>query len=95
MLRAKTEIKNLQKLFDLSLKDWKIEYETKSDDKAKVFKNPKLKIATIYSYNGKRPNDFILHEILHIIIADLLHDYNIEKEEQIIQSICGLVYNEE
>lgn len=92
----------LKKQFRL-LKKWKIYYikDPKYYGQASIF--PNKKIAYIYSYPPEieTPSDYILHEIIHCSIRELLHRMNGKKiigkireaEESFVIDLCELIKN--
>lgn len=82
------------------MSDWKIKYDNKSEYKCQVCKNPKTKTAIIYAWYPEEdtPQDYLIHELLHIAVTSILYsrehdEYEIfrNNEESLIQDICKLI----
>ncbi len=77
------------------LRDWKIEYDTKSIYKAQVAVNAEKKTAVIFDWEGRpRPKDYFLHEVLHIVFYAVSYSRKIDKsakqtEEMCVQDLCA------
>lgn len=81
------------------LRGWKIKQSRSKRYFAQSTSFPKTKTATIYQWwgEGKQPDDYVLHEVLHIAFRAL---ENMDKrkikerrdvEEKLIQDICRVV----
>ncbi|MDD5649987.1 MAG: hypothetical protein PHF86_06165 [Candidatus Nanoarchaeia archaeon] len=84
------------------LSDWKIVYDSDSQYKGHCCKNVKTKKATVYAWysDEKEPEDYLVHEVLHIAIAQVIYSFKHEhyekareKEELLIQDICKLMFS--
>lgn len=90
----KTEYKKILKHFP-QLKEWRVSFGNiknipKSYDCVVI--SPNKKNARIYPASKPIPDDYILHETLHIILRDLKKERNKKeyrnKEENLIRFIC-------
>ena len=78
------------------LKNWKLNIEKNSGYSGHCFLNVTKRIATVCGWKEKKtkPPDFELHEVLHIVFAELLlmdrrkQKELIKAEEDLIQDIC-------
>jgi hypothetical protein len=93
------QIKRLQKHLKI-LDKWIIEYDSKSIYKGQCSWNVDTKKAIIYKFrngSGRIPQDYIIHELLHIANAEVFSgktNKEQKKEEKLIKAICGLLdYN--
>ena len=87
------ELQQLRNKFRL-LDNWDIRYVTDSKYKGQVSINTETKRADIYSWVNEEetPEDFLLHELLHIACRESKSadgDWH-EKEEVLIQDICSI-----
>ena len=92
------EIIKWQKTFQF-LQKWSIKYNPNDSEKCKCFHNSK-RYAEIYEWENKyepvQPNDYVLHEILHICIREIeiskKENYKLgrEVEEQFVQCVCDI-----
>jgi hypothetical protein len=92
MLRHKT-FKQCRRLFQTILKGWRISYNPRAKDKARVFIDEKRKRAVVFSF-GKRkvPDDYFLHEFLHVCMRAVKSDKHwCWKEEQFVQRLCRVI----
>lgn len=82
------QIDKYQKKFRV-LNDWKITFLNDGEHYSQSSHNIKRKIAIIYPFFEKKaPNDYILHEVLHIAFQEA--QTSREKEEMFVQDICHL-----
>lgn len=72
------------------LKDWDIDIETDGPYYGQSVINEPMKVATIYDWDpdDDRPEDFFLHEYLHIAVRATKTR---EDEEILVQDICLLI----
>lgn len=79
------------------LSTWTISYCVDKKYMCQCTKNVKNKFAIIYAWdpNTEEPADYLIHEILHIAMAEVVyshqnedHEIAREKEETLIQDIC-------
>jgi hypothetical protein len=82
------------------LKNWKVRRERRCRDKGKVCFDIRRKKATIYVHEEPVPEDFFLHEYLHVALQELLSIRKGSKkaydsEEILIQDICRIVRDKE
>ncbi len=94
-LTVQNEIKYWQSKFRI-LKDWEINYESKTEYKQQCTAVAKTHRATIYAWGrGRRSKDYIFHEILHICQKEITFykEYKVrrEKEEMYIQDLCQIM----
>lgn len=81
------------------LKDWTIECDLASEYKGQCSFDPTTKRAVIYGWSGgKEPDDYFLHEILHVLIKDVVYShattpYKVarEREELLVRDICKYI----
>jgi len=96
--RIKLKMNNLKKTFNSFriLKNWELNIEKNNNHSGQCFLNMTKRIAIICDWKDRKtkPPDFELHEVLHIIFAELfLMDRRKQKElliaeENLIQDIC-------
>jgi len=74
-----TKLKKLVARFQI-LSDWKVEYDADSQYKGQCCKNEKTKTATVYAWYPEEdePIDYLLHEVLHIAIAQVIIAINMK-----------------
>jgi hypothetical protein len=98
-MKAEDRLANIVKKIRI-LSDWKIEYDSDSQYKGHCCKNVKTKKATVYTWysDEKEPEDYLVHEVLHIAMAQVIYSFKHEhyekareKEELLIQDICKLM----
>ena len=87
------QVEQMQSNFRI-LKDWDIKYDNTSEYKGQTSIHPRKQIATIYAWDdeSKTPDDFFFHEILHICCREMQRGDWYEKEEILIQDICGITH---
>ena len=88
-------IKELRKDLRL-LKDWDITVSRDEIYKGQITTNPKKKKACLYEWEGNdEPEDFLVHEMLHLCIRSLFRSNDqYEDEEILIQDICRIIFPE-
>lgn len=96
--RMKTEFEIISKVFP-QLKDWEIKLGqehtkgTRYSYDCVFISQKKRKFAQIYPPSKPFPKDYILHEVMHIILRDIKKERNRsksrDKEEHFIRAILG------
>jgi hypothetical protein len=82
------------------MRDLNIRIDYNDDEyKGKCWGAAKTKTAFIYAWGkGKRPKDYIFHEILHLCQKEIVYGRNRkskrEKEEIYIQDLCQIIEKE-
>lgn len=92
------KIKRLQAKFRI-LDEWRISYNARGERKGQASINPETMNAEIYAWGDDDiPDDYILHEILHICCRYLmyvkskgLYLVGREVEEAFVQDLCMLI----
>ena len=91
---TKRELHKLIRQFRI-LNDWDIKMVKDKEYAGQISINPKKKQAILYDWHGIAPNDFYLHEILHVALRELrctkINKAYREIEEQLVQDICRSV----
>ena len=96
---AEEMIKQLQNHFRI-LDGWQIRYVRSMKYSAQTTIIPDKKKATIYHWHGKnQPSDYLLHEVIHCAIRELLTRMNRkrivgpirEAEEILVEDLCSLI----
>jgi len=81
------------------LKDWNIEFDNNSMYKGQCTRNGETKRAVIYGWaDNNIPDDYFFHELLHIMLADLVHTHATQhykvarqREEEFVQDLCKFI----
>ena len=91
-MKLQEEINELRQHFRI-LQGWEISLNNDSKYKAQMCANVQKKMAVIYGWpDDEVPEDYILHELMHICLRVIHHPkgYKREAEELFIQDVCEL-----
>lgn len=92
---SRVEMRDIISIFRV-LKGWKVSLVPAGKHEARTWISSKKKRAIIYNFRGQAPKDFILHEVLHIVLATLESldkrspKIVAENDEIIVQDLCYL-----
>ena len=98
MNKIQTEIDNLKFQFRI-LDEWEINYCPDVQVKGACSWDIDSKQAKLFKFrkgSGRIPQTYILHEMIHIALAEVMQGKSEEeekKEEHIVRAICGLIDN--
>lgn len=90
---VRTEIVRLRKYLRI-LDDWKIDFVKSKTYFNQCVYNIDIKCAVIYNFKGKMPKDYLLHEMMHIALAEIYKDKSDTeriKEEQFVRAVCNIL----
>jgi hypothetical protein len=48
--------------------------------------------STIYGYGRKEPKDFLMHEVLHCAVEQLIKHKSKKNQEEFVQDLCKIIY---